>query len=84
MIPNLEENISGVITFEETLLQVKENGERLIKPLIDKDIVIGIKVDKGVKPLYGTNDETVTQGLDDLDMRCKKYYNSGATSKPVF
>jgi fructose-bisphosphate aldolase class I len=36
------------------------------------------QVDKGVKPLYGTNNETVTQGIDDLDARCKKYYAQGA------
>ena len=75
--PDLNKYISGVITFEETLLHVKENKELLIKPLLDNDIVIGIKVDKGVKELYGT-EETVTQGLDDLDKRCKHYYNSGA------
>ena len=74
--PKLEEYISGVITYEETLLQENE-GKKLIEPLIEKDIVIGIKVDKGVKPLYGT-EETVTQGLDDLDKRCKLYYDAGA------
>jgi fructose-bisphosphate aldolase class I len=31
-----------------------------------------------VKPLYGTNGETVTQGLDDLDKRCADYYKAGA------
>jgi fructose-bisphosphate aldolase class I len=45
---------------------------------LDADIVVGIKVDQGVKPLYGTDGESVTQGLDDLDVRCKKYYNAGA------
>lgn len=75
--PDLNKYISGVITYEETLLHTKENNELLIKPLLDNDIVIGIKVDKGVKELYGT-EETVTQGLDDLDKRCKEYYNCGA------
>ena len=86
--PNLNKHISGVITYEETLLD-KMNccgsgcysdcvGTRLIQPLLDADIVVGIKVDQGVKPLYGTDGESVTQGLDDLDVRCKKYYNAGA------
>ena len=70
--PNLGKHISGVITYEETLLNAN-----LIKPLMDNDIVVGIKVDKGVKSLYGT-EESVTQGLDDLDKRCQEYYNSGA------
>lgn len=72
----LNQYISGVITYEETLLDEK-NGVRLIQPLLDNDIVVGIKVDKGVKPLYN-HDETVTQGLDDLDLRCKQYYDAGA------
>jgi fructose-bisphosphate aldolase class I len=37
-----------------------------------------MQVDKGVKDLYGTNGETVTQGMDDLDKRCKDYYAAGA------
>jgi|TARA_B110000093_G_C12972471_1_gene413729 fructose-bisphosphate aldolase class I len=76
--PSLNKHISGVITFEETLLDVGPDGQRLIQPLLDADIVVGIKVDKGVKSLYGTHDETVTQGMDDLDVRCKQYYDAGA------
>jgi fructose-bisphosphate aldolase class I len=37
-----------------------------------------LKVDKGIKPLHGTNGECVTQGMDDLDVRCAKYYAQGA------
>ena len=69
----LENNISGVITYEETL----KNSE-LIKPLLEKGIVVGIKTDMGAKPLYGTNGETVTQGIDNLDKRCMEYYKLGA------
>lgn len=75
--PKLNNYISGVITFEETLLDEK-NGNKLIQPLLDNDIVVGIKVDKGVRPLYGTDGETVTQGIDDLDKRCQQYYQAGA------
>jgi len=80
--PNLNQHISGVITYEETLFDKVSNGSdsemRLIQPLLDADIVVGIKVDQGVKPLYRTDGESVTQGLDDLDVRCKKYYDAGA------
>ena len=32
------------------------------------------QVDKGVKELFGAEDnEVTTQGLDDLDKRCKQY-----------
>jgi fructose-bisphosphate aldolase, class I len=76
--PNLNKYISGVITFEETLLQENNQGELLIQSLLDNDILVGIKVDKGVKNIYNTNGETTTQGLDDLDHRCKLYYSKGA------
>jgi len=69
--PELNKYISGVITYEETLYDKSSNDELLIKPLLDADIVVGIKVDMGVKLLYGTYNETVTQGLDNLDDRCK-------------
>ena len=39
---------------------------------------MGIKVDKGVVPLAGTDDECTTQGLDDLLTRCKTYKKDGA------
>jgi fructose-bisphosphate aldolase class I len=76
--PDLHNYVSGVITFEETLFDIAPNGDRLIQSLIDSDIVVGIKVDMGVKPLYGTHGESVTQGIDNLDARCKQYYNAGA------
>jgi fructose-bisphosphate aldolase class I len=74
----LEEYISGVIMFEETLFQKSEEGTPFVEILSKKGILPGIKVDKGIKPLYGTNGECVTQGIDDLDARCKKYYEQGA------
>lgn len=51
-----------MILFEEQLYQQAEKGGELIDYLKKKDIVIGIKVDKGVKPLFGTEGETVTIG----------------------
>lgn len=76
--PNLNRHISGVITYEETLFDTAPNGKSLIQPLLDNNIVVGIKVDMGVKPLYGTHGESVTQGIDNLDARCQKYYEAGA------
>merc|ERR1719495_401713 len=40
-------------------------------------MIPGIKVDKGVKELFGSEGEGTTQGLDDLDKRCKKYKADG-------
>lgn len=76
--PGLNKHISGVITFEETLFDKAEDGTPLIKFLQDQGIAIGIKVDLGTRPLPGTDGETYTQGLTDLDKRCAKYYEAGA------
>lgn len=70
--------LSGVIMFEETLLQKSDEGKLLPEVLKEKGILTGIKVDKGVVPLAGTDGETTTQGLDGLGKRCAEYYKQGA------
>lgn len=70
--------LGGCILFEETLFQTSSNGSSMVKLLQDQGIVPGIKVDKGVVILPGTNGETVTQGLDGLADRCRKYKAGGA------
>mmetsp|Transcript_18870 Transcript_18870/g.34137 ORF Transcript_18870/g.34137 Transcript_18870/m.34137 type:complete len:367 (+) Transcript_18870:34-1134(+) len=75
----LNQYISGVILFEETLYDKAADGEtQLVDLLKDQGIIPGIKVDMGVQPLYGTNGETVTQGITKLAERCTKYYQQGA------
>ena len=66
------------ILFEETLYQSSSDGTAFVDILKQKGIIPGIKVDKGVVPLPGTDGETTTQGLDDLGKRCAKYYEQGA------
>ncbi|PNI46926.1 ALDOC isoform 3 [Pan troglodytes] len=70
--------IGGVIFFHETLYQKDDNGVPFIRTIQDKGIVVGIKVDKGVVPLAGTDGETTTQGLDGLSERCAQYKKDGA------
>ncbi|KAK2879644.1 hypothetical protein Q8A73_023456 [Channa argus] len=70
--------IGGVIFFHETLYQSTDDGTPFAKLIKDRDIVVGIKVDKGVVPLAGTNGETTTQGLDGLSERCAQYKKDGA------
>ncbi|MTE28385.1 fructose-bisphosphate aldolase class I, partial [Winogradskyella sp. ZXX205] len=53
--------IGGVITFHETLYHKTDDGVAFTKVIKDKGGVVGIKVDKGVVPLAGTNGETTTQ-----------------------
>uniref|UniRef100_A0A5F8HCL0 fructose-bisphosphate aldolase n=1 Tax=Monodelphis domestica TaxID=13616 RepID=A0A5F8HCL0_MONDO len=63
---NLNNCIGGVILFHETLYQKADDGRPFPKVIKAKGGVVGIKVDKGIVPLAGTNEETTTQGLDGL------------------
>ncbi|CAB3359117.1 fructose-bisphosphate aldolase isoform X2 [Cloeon dipterum] len=73
----LSENISGVILFHETLYQKDDNGTPFAEILKKKGIIPGIKVDKGVVDLFGSEGECTTQGLDDLGARCAQYKKDG-------
>lgn len=54
--------IGGVILFHETVYQKTDDGKPFPQYLKGRGMVVGIKVDKGVVPLAGTNGETTTQG----------------------
>uniref|UniRef100_A0A0A9WBE0 Fructose-bisphosphate aldolase n=1 Tax=Lygus hesperus TaxID=30085 RepID=A0A0A9WBE0_LYGHE len=71
------DNISGVILFHETLCQRADDGTPFLELLKQKGIIPGIKVDRGVVPLFGSEDECTTQGLDDLAERCAGYKKEG-------
>jgi len=70
-------NISGIILFHETLYQKDNDGVPLIKRAKDYGALVGIKVDKGLVHLPGTDKEQTTQGLDGLEDRCKRYKLDG-------
>uniref|UniRef100_A0A672JQ33 Fructose-bisphosphate aldolase n=1 Tax=Salarias fasciatus TaxID=181472 RepID=A0A672JQ33_SALFA len=70
--------IGGVILFHETMYQKTDDGKPFPQYLKERGMVVGIKVDKGVVPLAGTNGETTTQGLDGLYERCAQYKKDGA------
>ena len=76
--PGMEESISGVILFEETLFQSGLDGKPFPELLAGKGVIPGIKVDKGAKPLAGAPGETVTEGLDGLRERLAEYKQAGA------
>ncbi|TXI84878.1 MAG: fructose-bisphosphate aldolase class I [Cupriavidus sp.] len=77
--PDFEKHTSGVILFEETLFQNGLDGKPFAKLLESKGVIPGIKVDKGVKPLFrGAPEETITEGLDGLGDRLVKYREAGA------
>ena len=71
-------NIGGVILFDETLRQKAEDGTPLVDIITAQGALPGIKVDRGLKPLDDSPEETVTQGLDGLNERCSEYEKIGA------
>lgn len=76
--PNINEFISGVILFEETLEQKANDGTPLPKILSNQGIVPGIKVDKGTIDLTSSPGDKITQGLDGLAVHLKEYKKLGA------
>ena len=75
----IENHISGVILFDETIRQSTINGSiPFPEHLSTLGIIPGIKVDKGAKQLANSDDEKITEGLDGLRDRLKKYYELGA------
>ncbi len=82
--PDLDEAISGVILFEETLFQDSVDadgrpGAPIIELFRDGGIVPGIKVDQGIAPLAGgLPGESWCTGLKGLQERAERYYSRGA------
>ncbi|KAL9250132.1 Fructose-bisphosphate aldolase 2, chloroplastic-like protein [Drosera capensis] len=77
-VPDLGKYVSGAILFEETLYQSTTDGRKIVDVLVEQNIVPGIKVDKGLVPLPGSNNESWCQGLDGLASRTAAYYQQGA------
>jgi fructose-bisphosphate aldolase class I len=74
----LEEFISGVILYDETIRQDTDKSERFPDVLAKKGILPGIKVDMGAKELALHPGEKVTDGLDGLRERLADYNTYGA------
>ncbi len=75
---DLSNYISGVILFEETLYQsVLSNNTTIAKTFNDQNILVGIKVDQGLAPIYHEYEEKITKGLDNLIENLSKYQSAG-------
>lgn len=74
----VEEAISGVILFDETIRTNANDGKPFPQLLGTKGILPGIKVDKGPVEIPGFPGEVVTEGLDGLRGRLKEYKELGA------
>ena len=77
-MPTISKAISGVILYDETIRQNAVDGTSIPDYLHARNIMPGIKVDTGAKPLAGHDGETVTEGLDGLRERCAEYFEMGA------
>ena len=74
----IEESLSGVILFSETLLQKGSDKKLFPTSLAARGILPGVKVDLGAEPLPESPHEFITQGLLDLPERLVAYKKQGA------
>lgn len=65
----IEEYISGIIQFDETL------RDQILK---NRNVISGIKVDQGTEDLPGQVGEKITKGINGLAGRLKEYKSLGA------
>tara|TARA_B100000575_G_scaffold131508_1_gene104735 strand:- start:777 stop:1787 length:1011 start_codon:yes stop_codon:yes gene_type:complete len=70
--------IGGVILYDETINQTLKSGKTIPELISDSGALPGIKVDTGAKNLANSSEEKITEGLDGLRERLKKYYEIGA------
>ncbi len=76
--PGIEEYVSGVILYDETIRQKSDEGTPFADVLAKRGILPGIKVDKGTVELALHAGEKSTEGLDGLRDRLKEYVALGA------
>ena len=76
--PGIEQFLSGVILFDETIRQKTNDGVPFAEYLAKKGIIPGIKVDAGAKEMPLHPGEKVTEGLDGLPKRLQEYFKLGA------
>ena len=70
--------IGGVILYDETINQSSIVEKKIPDLISDTGAVPGIKVDTGAKVLANSPEEKITEGLDGLRERLKRYYQLGA------
>ena len=74
----MQDFIGGVILYDETINQISSTGKSVPDLISSSGAVPGIKVDTGAKDLANSPKEKITEGLDGLRDRLKKYYDLGA------
>jgi len=74
----MKDCIGGVILYDETIKQTSSSGKLIPDLITNLGAVPGIKVDTGAKDLANSTEEKITEGLDGLRERLKKYHELGA------
>lgn len=77
--PGMDQYVSGVILYDETIRQSDSAGKSFTQVLKEKDVLIGIKVDEGLQDFTDHPGETITMGLNGLPARVQEYKAIGAT-----
>ena len=75
---SIKKYIGGVILYDETINQTTSFGKSIPNLISSSGALPGIKVDTGAKDLANSSEEKITEGLDGLRERLKKYYEIGA------
>ena len=76
--PGIEQYLSGVILFSETLLEKGDDKKLFPASLAARGIMPGVKADQGTEPIAASPEELITQGLLDLPERLAEYKKQGA------
>jgi len=78
--PGVEEYLTGVILYKETLTQKASDGTPFPELLLKRGIMPGIKVDEGLEPLADSPEESITKGLLGLHERLQEYRTTYGTT----
>ena len=75
---SMKDCIGGVILYDETINQLSSSNKTIPNMISVSGTVPGVKVDTGAKVLANSTEEKITEGLDGLRERLKRYYELGA------
>ena len=78
LTPGIQNFISGVILFDDTMRQSSSDGTPFPQLLASTGVIPGVNVDEGIRPLALSDSETITEGLDGLGPRLEEYRDLGA------
>lgn len=76
--PGIENFISGIIMFDETIKDKISEGTPFHEVLSKKGIIPGIKVDEGLENMTGYPGDKLTKGINNLAERLNEYKKLGA------